>query len=210
MLKRILTALWGVPLILWIVHLGDQVFFILIEAIACFGLFEFYNLLEKRGYRPLNLEGIALGFLYLVALYLEGAWAYKFLLPILILTIFIYELVNKKRSIVDISLTFLGFFYIPFLIGYILLIRKLQFGEIFTYYVLILTWISDSCAFFIGKLLGKHKLAPSISPNKTVEGTLAAVFFCTNLFINTWEYISSKTYCFYYFRSFFGNNRAAW
>lgn len=179
MLKRILTALWGIPLILWIVHLGDQLFFILIEIIACFGVLEFYNLLEKRGYKTLKLEGIIAAFLYILFLYLESRWALRIFLPLLVLSILIYELIKKEHSIIEIALTFLGFFYIPFLLGYLLLIRNLRLGEQLTYFILIITWISDTSAFLVGKYLGKHKLAPSISPNKTIEGAIAAIVSST-------------------------------
>ncbi len=175
MLKRILTALWGIPLILWYIHLGDQIFFILVEVIACFGLYEFYNLLEKRGYKTLKLEGIISGFLYLLFLYLESRWAMRIFLPLLILSTLIYELIKKEHSIIEVSLTFLGFFYIPLLLGYLIILRNLPLGEQITYFIIIITWVSDSAAFFIGKFFGKHKLASSISPNKTIEGSIAAI-----------------------------------
>ena len=175
MLKRILTALWGIPLILWYIYLGDQVFFILVEIIACFGLYEFYNLLEKKGHKTLKLEGMIAGFLYLLFLYLETRWAMRIFLPLLILSILIYELIKKEHSIIEISLTFLGFFYIPLLLGYLIVLRNLPLGKQLTYLIILITWISDSAAFFVGKFFGKHKLAPSISPNKTIEGSLAAI-----------------------------------
>jgi phosphatidate cytidylyltransferase len=175
MLKRILTALWGIPLILWIVHVGDQLFFIFVVLVACLGLYEFYSLLEKNNYKTLKTEGIVTGFLYLTFLYLESRWALRIFLPLLIVSILIYELLKKEHSVIEISLTFLGFFYIPFLSGYFLLLRNLPQGEILTYYTFLVTWASDSAAYFIGKFFGKHKLAPSISPNKTIEGTVAGI-----------------------------------
>lgn len=177
MLKRIITALWGIPLILWIVHLGGQPFFILVEVISCFGILEFYNLLEKRGYKTLKLEGIIASFLYILLLFLESRWALRVFLPLLVVSILVYELIKKEHSIIEIAFTFLGFFYVPFLLGYLILLRNHPLGKQLIYFIIIITWISDTSAFFIGKYFGRHKLSPSVSPNKTIEGAIGAIVF---------------------------------
>ena len=50
-------------------------------------------------------------------------------------------------------------------------------GELFTWLIFVITIVSDSMAYFTGKMFGSHKLIPSVSPNKTVEGSLGAIFF---------------------------------
>ncbi|MGB9857836.1 MAG: phosphatidate cytidylyltransferase [Dictyoglomaceae bacterium] len=175
MIARIITGLWGIPFILWTIHLGDQVLFILVMALAGFGLWEFYTLLERYKFQPLKLEGIIFGLLYLTFIYFESRKALVIFLPVFILVLLIYELFRKRRAIADLSLTFLGFFYIPFLLSYLLMLRNLPYGEKACYFTFILVWISDSSAFFFGKAFGKHPLAPSISPKKTIEGTIAGI-----------------------------------
>ena len=72
----------------------------------------------------------------------------------------------------------LGVFYI--LIGFetIVWIRNVMpNGEWFTWLIFVITIVSDSMAYFTGKLFGSHKLIPSVSPNKTIEGSLGAIFF---------------------------------
>ncbi|MCX7845891.1 MAG: phosphatidate cytidylyltransferase [Dictyoglomaceae bacterium] len=177
MIERIITGLWGIPLILWTIHMGDQVLFIFVMVLVGFGLWEFYTLLEKYKFEPLKLEGIILGLLYITFIYFGSRRALIIFLPLLILVLLIYELFRKKKAITDLSLTFLGFFYIPFLLGYLLMLRSLPQGEKFCYFTFILVWISDTSAFFIGKAMGKHPLAPSISPKKTIEGTIAGIVF---------------------------------
>jgi len=176
-LQRIITGLWGVPLILWSIYLGDQIFFILIFVISGFGLWEFYSLLEKYNYNPLKLEGIIFGLIYLAFIYLGSRRAITIALPVLIVVLLIYELFQKKRRIDDIALTFLGFFYIPFLLSYFLILRNIPHGDKICYFTFILIWVSDSFAYFTGKALGRHPLAPSISPKKTIEGTIGGIIF---------------------------------
>ncbi len=177
MLERIITGLWGIPLILWTIHMGGQILFIFVMILGGFGLLEFYTLLERYKFSPLKLEGIILGLIYLTFIYFDSKRALIISLPFLILVLFIYELFRRRKSITDLSLTFLGFFYIPFLLGYLLMLRNLPNGEKICYFTFILVWISDTSAFFIGKTFGKHLLAPSISPKKTIEGTIASIIF---------------------------------
>lgn len=177
MIERIITGLWGIPLILWTIHMGDQILFIFVILLAGFGLWEFYTLLERYKFEPLKLEGIVLGLLYLTFIYFGSRRALIIFLPFLILVLLIYELFRKRKAITDLSLTFLGFLYIPFLLGYLLMLRNFPDGEKICYFTFICVWISDTSAFFIGKAVGKHPLAPSISPKKTIEGTIAGIFF---------------------------------
>lgn len=175
MLSRIITSLWGIPLILWSIHIGDQILFILVLMLTSFGLWEFYSLLEKYNYQPLKLEGILLGIIYVTLIYFEIRRALTISLLLITIILFIYELFRKRRVITDLALTFLGILYIPFLFSYLILLRDLPFGEKLCYFLFILIWVSDSTAYFIGKAFGKHHLAPSISPKKTVEGTIAGI-----------------------------------
>ena len=74
--------------------------------------------------------------------------------------------------------TFTTVFYIIASFGALVLLRDRDFGL----YLLILTlygpWISDVFAYFCGRLFGRHKLIPDVSPNKTVEGAIGGVVFC--------------------------------
>lgn len=87
-------------------------------------------------------------------------------------------MVNRNISIKKRLLFWLGITYI--LVGFesMILIRNfIPKGEFFTWMIFVITVISDSMAYFAGKLFGKRKLIPSVSPNKTVEGSLGAIIF---------------------------------
>lgn len=85
-------------------------------------------------------------------------------------------LINLKhhRSILNYTIVFL-FITIGLLCGHLLNIRSLELKIPWIYLALGLTWGNDGSAMILGKLFGKIKLAPSISPNKTVEGAVAGI-----------------------------------
>jgi phosphatidate cytidylyltransferase len=61
------------------------------------------------------------------------------------------------------------------MLGHLLLTRALARGEFLIFFVVLVTWAADTGAYYVGTVLGKHRLAPVISPNKTVEGLIGGV-----------------------------------
>lgn len=97
---------------------------------------------------------------------------------ILIILMDILNIVKAKISLKNRLFFWIGVLYI--LIGFetIVWIRNIMpNGEIFTWLIFIITIVSDSMAYFTGKFFGSRKLIPSVSPNKTIEGSLGAIFF---------------------------------
>jgi len=147
------------------------------------GLYEFYNLIEKDEIKPQKLFGIITG-IVLVILNLCIVFNLidmKYLLLILpvIFSIFIIELFRKKEnSLVNVSFTLLGILYIalPFsLLLYFPLTRQ-DHNEILLSFFIFL-WTSDTMAYVVGSMFGKHPLFKKISPKKTIEGTLGGIIF---------------------------------
>ena len=68
-----------------------------------------------------------------------------------------------------------GFFYVPVMLGFIYLIRQGSHGLTVVWLVFISSWVADTCAYFTGRYLGKTKMAPELSPKKTVEGAIGGV-----------------------------------
>ena len=62
--------------------------------------------------------------------------------------------------------------YVGLLISFVILLREAEYGQFFVWLIFISAWGSDTCAYFTGSLIGKHKLAPVLSPKKTVEGAI--------------------------------------
>jgi phosphatidate cytidylyltransferase len=75
-----------------------------------------------------------------------------------------------ERRLRDLAITALGVLYVGFTLSTIVSTRALPAGELFVLFVAIVTWAADTGAYYAGTLWGKHLLAPSVSPKKTIEG----------------------------------------
>ena len=71
--------------------------------------------------------------------------------------------------------TYFAFIYAPVLFSFVYLTRELEYGMYFVWVIFISSWISDTCAYCVGMLFGKHKLAPVLSPKKSIEGSIGGV-----------------------------------
>lgn len=173
---RVLSALIGIPIVIGAVYMGGPWYAILLMLVANLGIFEYLSMLKARDYKaPLAIGFIGVS-LFLVAIYLDLS---DFIYPIIMLIfsiLFTYSLFGMGRqSIAESAVLLWGIIYLGGLSGYMLTLRMMPEGAVYTYMLLIGVWIHDTAAYFIGRRWGIHKFAPSISPNKSVEGSVAGV-----------------------------------
>ena len=154
--------------------------------ISLIGLGEFYNvtgILKKKS--PV----ILLGFLFCISVFCGvifkqySAFSYATLaicIYVFLLMIFMV-LFRDKTSFADCAASFLGSVYISVFFVHLLLIRQLSLGKMVIWILLICAWGTDTFAYFSGRLFGKHKLCPKISPKKTVEGAIGGTIGCAVL-----------------------------
>jgi len=93
----------------------------------------------------------------------------------LTLLMFVYVIRFPKYTIEQIAIAFLALFYVGVMLSYIYQIRNLEDGALIIWLVFIGSWGSDTCAYCIGMLFGKHKVTPKLSPKKSLEGCIAGV-----------------------------------
>lgn len=186
MKQRILTAIVAAAVFIPFVVFGGIPFTILVYAIATIGL---YELLKMQSIKLLSVEGI-LSWLLAAVLLLPNQLALRWLGTvgytkleaafIIILLLLIYTVLVKNRfTFAHASFLVMSAFYVG--MGFYYLTATRDAGLVFIIYALVIVWTTDSGAYFIGRKLGKRKLWPDISPNKTVEGfvggILSAVIF---------------------------------
>jgi phosphatidate cytidylyltransferase len=195
------TILWTVVLVAMFSGnklISDFVFAGFMVVLACVGLMEFYGLVEKRGLVCFKRWGIAAGILMMIAtsLHCTGrlgpfqspALVNDFETTILILFVLglcVRQFISKSNpaGILAISTTLFGLMYVPWLLNFI---QKINFfpginenGKYFVLYFILVTKFSDTGAYAIGSLIGKHKMIPRISPAKTWEGFGGAIIVAT-------------------------------
>lgn len=104
---------------------------------------------------------------------------YGYLIPVIVLYIivsFIVMVLNHKNiTFNDTSATIIGNIYITVSLMHIYLIRILPDGKLYIWLPFLIAWLTDTFAYFTGYFLGKHKLIPSVSPKKTVEGSVGGI-----------------------------------
>lgn len=188
MLTRIITALIGIPALLFIVISGGWILRFSIIALALIGFHEYCNAVSKK-YKPMRYLGFASVLMISTgALYTHQP--FEVFLAFLIIAVLVRVVIAyPKHTIVDASITVFGALYLGFLFPFASLVREMAMGEFFVWLIFISAWGTDTCAYFAGSFLGKNKLAPALSPNKTIEGAVGGVFGAAVLgFVYAWGY----------------------
>ncbi|HZQ81911.1 MAG TPA: CDP-archaeol synthase [Gaiellaceae bacterium] len=180
-LSRILIAIVLLPVVLGVVYLGGWWLFALAAIAALLALHEYW--LMARALAPLALAGYIGAALALLGVQLSGlGWGVGGALSTLALA-FLLKAISEARAAATaaVSGTVMGVVWIAGGLAFLLLLRNLPtHGVLALYTVLLAVWAGDTFAYFGGRLLGRHKMAPTTSPGKTWEGfvfgTAATIF----------------------------------
>lgn len=189
---RIISGLVGLVLLIGVLYMGSIVLGIAVSIIAAIGLYEFYNSISKtKGIHPIKLVGY-LSIVPLLLLGLEKTGWYSLDLGTMTgmsvcLIIFVSMAVivfgHKKYNIVDVCATAFGIAYIPFLMSFLIMLRNMEYGNILIWLIFIGAWGTDTLAYTFGRLFGKRKIIPEISPKKTLAGAIGGILGCIFLMI---------------------------
>lgn len=174
--SRVIFALPLIALALFLVIEGGLVFAAGVFGLGCMCMHELYGMYERAN--PVRLAGfIALAGLLVAALY-GGQQQVLLAATLAFPLLFGLTLAQPRPSVGGMALTLLGIFWIGFGLAHAVMLRELPHGEGIVIDVLVGTFLGDTGAYLGGRLFGKRPLAPSISPNKTIEG-LAIGMLCT-------------------------------
>jgi phosphatidate cytidylyltransferase len=174
LISRIVVAIVALPAVLWLVYLGGWPLFGLALVVALLALHELYAM--ARSLRPLVLAGYAGATAALLGAELGGPeWLLGGFLLTLLLAFLLYGIADTRQSgTITMGTTVLGVAWIALGLGHLLLLRDIpEHGRLAIFTVLLAVFADDTAAYFVGRLLGRHKLAPAISPGKTWEGFVA-------------------------------------
>ena len=191
---RVLVAAVGIPVAFLLIHLGGWYLAGLMALAAALGVNEFFVLASARGGQPLRWLGVpAASALVLLAgvepdfvVWGDRALALLLILGLLTFCGVIFRLGIDESPLLSVSATVLGVLYTGGTLSFAVLLRGLPEaqgamathpweGTLLVLLPLTVTWVGDAVAYFIGKKLGKRRLAPRISPGKTVAGAVAGL-----------------------------------
>lgn len=194
--KRIAVSVLGIPIIIFATVYSPWTFFGIMCVIQTLGIIEFYRLFTGKGLHPIILAGVLsiniLGFLLL---------SLKFSLFIITLLLFVITIIiielfrNKPNPVMNIALTLLGLLYM-LLLSTLLILRSNPWlpgvsstaKGLFIIWIFSMIWICDTGAYFVGSLIGRHRLYPRVSPKKSWEGSIGGFIFAiiAAVFLGAW------------------------
>jgi phosphatidate cytidylyltransferase len=178
-MKRILTAIVLIPLVLFLVFLGPRwqwVFSLFVAAVAVLAGWEFLGLAEKAGASPPRVAVlVALVALFAVNFQWPDRTAAIFGILSLALLVYCTFLRPVEQVMGDASASIFCLLYVGFTLIALPTLREEANGPSLVAFLFCVVWVGDIAALYVGRAWGRHKLAPTLSPNKTWEGALGSV-----------------------------------
>ena len=185
-IRRVLAALVFIPLFYLLVHdLGPVAFFGLVAISSMLAVGEFYRLHVGQAPWPWwGWVGVAATGLLLSSAQWPSLVPDQAVLLSTVVVALCLPLLSKqplRNAFMDGLVFAMGVLYIGLTLGYLLLIRGLPDGALLIFFVVVVTWAGDTGAYLAGKTLGRHALAPVISPKKTYEGLAGGLLLACTL-----------------------------
>lgn len=180
LLARLVTSLVLIPLFVWLVVRAHGWYFAaLVCAVALLALWELLRLLEQAGQPVYRRLGLGLGGALIASFEVGHPSATgPFTLPALVLgvaamVVLSVPVFERRVSSPAAAATLLALTYVGWLLGHALLLHRLGVGDQLVLLLVGVTWVGETAAYAVGSTLGRRRLAPEISPAKTVEGAVA-------------------------------------
>jgi phosphatidate cytidylyltransferase len=195
--RRILFALVGAPVTIALVYAGGWIFTAALGAISALGAWELFRMSREGGNEPLDTAGVVIAAcipLFVHASYV-GAFRVTITAGVMIFLALsagvIWARGTSRRPLVSLALTIAGIIY-PALVTYMYPIRYHDYavgalaGTVLVMFPITVTWATDTGAYAFGRMLGRHRLMPSVSPAKTIEGAVGGVVLAA---VAAWLYV---------------------
>ncbi|WP_124067490.1 phosphatidate cytidylyltransferase [Clostridium sp. E02] len=172
---RLISGIILILIALFTVGSGGVLLFATTVFISMVGLFELYRVMKLQN-DPLGVMG------YLTVIVYYGLlWYHKEQYVMIMSIAFVMVLMSfyvfafPKYKTEEVTVVFFGFFYVAVMLSYLYQVRSIEDGRFLVWLVFISSWGCDTCAYCVGNLFGRHKLAPVLSPHKSIEGAVGGV-----------------------------------
>lgn len=175
MKTRILSAIVLTIILVGAVAGGGITTFILSLFITAVGMMELYRVADVHK-KPIGIVGYILAAAYYAMVWfdwMEHMAFFAVMSAIIIMSTYVMCFKNVKAK--QAAMTFLGIYYVAIPLSYLYQIRVLENGIFIFILLFVCSWIADTCAYFVGSAIGKHKLVPVLSPKKSVEGAIGGI-----------------------------------
>lgn len=155
--------------------LGGYVLYGITLMISLIGLMELYRISDMHK-KPIAFVGyISCIIYYLLLILSKEVFIFPVVIGSLLCIMIVYVFSFPKYESNQVMLAFFGLFYVAIMLSFIYRVRILEGGEYLVWMTFIGAWGSDTCAYLVGRKIGKRKLAPVLSPNKSIEGSIGGI-----------------------------------
>lgn len=169
---RLMSGIVLVLLSIVFVVRGGGLLFAVTAAISLIGLFELYRVLGIHK-KPLAAIGYLTAVSYYGILWFEGEeYITLMMIASLMLLMAVYVFTFPAYRTEEITGAFFGVCYVPVMLSFLYETRSMEDGAFLVWLIFLSSWGCDTCAYCTGMLFGKHKLAPVLSPKKSIEGAV--------------------------------------
>jgi phosphatidate cytidylyltransferase len=175
LVRRLLSTLILLPLFLWMVVAGPVWMFGATMVLAgALGQWEFTGMFERAGIRTLRPLGLLGGSVVTASFALPVSERVTFTAVLLVLLgAGLWQHEPGRATWEPMAVTLMGICYVNWLLGYAFWLRDLDHGVEWILLLVSVTWLGETAAYLVGSSIGRHRLAPVLSPRKTIEGAVA-------------------------------------
>jgi phosphatidate cytidylyltransferase len=176
-----ISGIFFIPLLFYAILFSpsDLPFMIILNSIVVLGISEFYDIVEKGGYKVDRYLGILLGMACIIGMGIWPSWLHSptlFFIDAVVIGcgLFFYMMRNQLR--LRILMSIVGVVYIGWMLSHLGWIYALSNGRYYLMACFLMSWVCDFFAYLVGIIFGRHTLMPKVSPKKTIEGALGGLF----------------------------------
>ena len=174
-IERLISGIILVILTIAAIWVGHPILLGVVCIVSLIGQFELYRVLKLEK-SVLGIAGYIATIGYeLLLLYNKENYMQVFVFSVMLVFMAIYVILYPKYTFKDIAMAFVGVVYVTMMLSSLYQTRCMDGGIYLVWIVFISAWGSDTCAYCVGKLFGKHKLPSKLSPKKTIEGCTGGV-----------------------------------
>lgn len=175
---RLISGIVLVIIALATIISGSGILFFTLLAVSLIGMRELYKVMKvsDEHVTVLELVGYLGAVLYYIAMKADfGNYGTMAIIISMILILFVYVFGYPKYHAEQVMAAFFGVVYVAVMLSFIYLTRSLPDGKFLVWLIFLCSWGCDTCAYCVGMLIGKHKMAPVLSPKKSIEGAVGGV-----------------------------------
>lgn len=175
---RLISGIVLVIIALATIISGSWILFFTLLAVSLIGMRELYKVMKvsDEHVTVLELVGYLGAVLYYIAMKADfGNYGTMAIIISMILILFVYVFGYPKYHAEQVMAAFFGVVYVAVMLSFIYLTRSLPDGKFLVWLIFLCSWGCDTCAYCVGMLIGKNKMAPVLSPKKSIEGAVGGV-----------------------------------